>query len=329
MTAPGMNFHDTAAPKRAPRILCIGMPVRDLTFRIDGIPESGSKASASHFDEICGGNALNAAIGIARLGGHASLTGPMGDGGETSSKFIFEQLAHEGIDTTGLVHVPALVTSISAIMIDPSGERTNVTFRDPRLWKVRLPDTDTLLQDCDGILTESRCAPFATDLCAEAGKRGIPVVVDIDSAMSLHEDPLTASSHLIFSGEALRATAGIANDADALKKIATLTPSFLAATRGPQGTIWLDEQQGLRETPAFPVHTVDTLGAGDVFHGAFALAISEKQDLPSATLRFASAAAALKCTRYGGAFVCPQRPEVEALLSQGAAVVPADSERQT
>ncbi len=276
-----MNFHHAAAPKRLPRILCIGMPVRDLTFRVDSVPERGSKANASHWDEICGGNGLNAAIGIARLGGHASLTGPIGDRRETSSKLIFEQLTHEGIDTTDLVHMRGLVTPISAIMIDPSGERTIVTFRDPQLWKVRLPDSDKLLQDCDAILTESRCAEFATDLCAEARKRGIPVVVGVDGAMSLREGLLTASSHLIFSTEALRATAGIANDAEALKKIARLTPSFLAGSRGPLGTIWLDDQQGLRETPAFPVHTVDTLGAGDVFHGAFALAITEKQDVPS------------------------------------------------
>jgi sugar/nucleoside kinase (ribokinase family) len=64
------------------------------------------------------------------------------------------------------------------------------------------------------------------------------------------------------------------------------------------------------------VHTVDTLGAGDVFHGAFALAITEKQELRQA-LRFASAAAALKCTRFGGAFAAPQRAEVEGLLSHG------------
>ena len=62
------------------------------------------------------------------------------------------------------------------------------------------------------------------------------------------------------------------------------------------------------------MHTVDTLGAGDVFHGAFALAITEKQELRQA-LRFASAAAALKCTRFGGAFAAPQRAEVEELLS--------------
>jgi len=127
----------------------------------------------------------------------------------------------------------------------------------------------------------------------------------------------------VFSSEALQSTAGVADDGEALKRIARLTPSFLAGTQGAQGTLWLDEQQNLQQTPAFPVHTVDTLGAGDVFHGAFALAITEQQDLRQA-LRFASAAAALKCTRFGGAFAAPQRIEVEELLEQGQ---PADDAR--
>ena len=136
-----MNFHANS-PKIPPRILCIGMPVRDLTFRVQELPKRGFKVNASHFDEICGGNALNAAIGIVRLGGRASICGPMGDARETSPRYIFDKLAHEGIDTKHIVHMPGLVTPISNIMIDPSGERTIVTFRDPELWKVRLPDTD-------------------------------------------------------------------------------------------------------------------------------------------------------------------------------------------
>jgi sugar/nucleoside kinase (ribokinase family) len=318
-----MNFH-AAAPKNPPRILCIGMPVRDLTFRVSGVPARGSKENATHFDEICGGNALNAAIGIVRLGGRASICGPMGDARETSSRFIFEKLAQEGIETKDIVHMPGLVTPISSVMVDPSGERTIVTFRDPALWKVRLPSIDMLLEDCAAILTESRCAEFCTDLCAEARRRGIPVVVDVDRAMSLREGLLNASSHLVFSSEPLQETADVTDDGQALKKIAKLTPSFLAGTRGPKGTIWLDEQGNLQETPAFPVHTVDTLGAGDVFHGAFALAITENQELREA-LRFASAAAALKCTRFGGAFAAPQRAEVTELLSHGQAANPVRS----
>jgi sugar/nucleoside kinase (ribokinase family) len=315
MTDTNMNFN-TGAPIIAPRILCIGIPVRDLTFRVSGLPARGSKENASHFEEICGGNSLNAAIGIVRLGGRASMCGPMGDSKESASRYIFEQLAHEGIETQHIVHMPGLVTPISNIMIDPTGERTIVTFRDPDLWKVQLPKADTLLEDCAAILVESRCAEFSTDLCAEGRRRGIPVVVDVDRAMSLSEGLLTASSHLVFSSEPLQETADVTDDGAALKMIAKLTPSFLAGTRGARGTIWLDDQGQLQETPAFPVHTVDTLGAGDVFHGAFALAITEGQQLQDA-LRFASAAAALKCTRFGGAFAAPQRTEVEALLGRG------------
>ena len=128
--------------------------------------------------------------------------------------------------------------------------------------------------------------------------------------MSLREGLLTASSHLVFSSEPLQETAGIADDGEALKKIAktdAVVPGGNAGRRKARSGS--TSGRTCRQTPAFPVHTVDTLGAGDVFHGAFALAITEKQDLRQA-LRFASAAAALKCTRFGGAFAAPQRAEV-------------------
>jgi sugar/nucleoside kinase (ribokinase family) len=292
------------------------MPVRDLTFAVAAVPGRGQKFNAAKFGQIAGGNALNAAIGISRLGGKAVLTGPVGDQAEGASRYIFDDLAEEGIDTSQLVHVPGLVTPISAIMIDPSGERTIVSYRDPGLWTVKLPPADVLLRDCDAILIESRCAQFATDLCHQARQRGIVVVVDIDSAMAQNEGLLTASTHLIFSDEALQSTAGIADSLKALRKLASLTSSFLAVTRGPKGTLWLDADGTAQETPAFPVHVVDTLGAGDIFHGAFALEFATTGKLAE-SLRFASAAAALKCTRPGGAFAAPTRDEVERLLARG------------
>ena len=90
-------------------------------------------------------------------------------------------------------------------------------------------------------------------------------------------------------------------------------------TNGAQGTLWLDDQRQPHHMSAFAVHTIDTLGAGDVFHGAFALAIAEGQPIRDA-IRFGSAAAALKCTRHGGAFASPQRAEVERLLAESPAL---------
>lgn len=297
----------------APRILCIGIPVRDLTFRVEAVPERGSKANATHLAEICGGNALNAAIAIARLGGRVAFAGPMGEASETSSGFILDRMAAEGIETSQIVRMPDVTTPVSAIIIDVTGERTLTIYRDPALWTVKLPHADELLADCRAVLVESRCASFCADLCTEARRRGIPVIVGVDRAISLQEGLLTAASHLLFASEQVQETAGIADDGVALKHLSRLTPAFLAATRGPRGTIWLNETGALEETPAFPVQAVDTLGAGDVFHGAFTLRLAEGGVLREA-LQFAAAAAALKCTRHGGGQSAPQRIEVEGFL---------------
>jgi sugar/nucleoside kinase (ribokinase family) len=309
-----MNMHNRSRKKKSPRILCIGMPVRDLIFRVAGLPERGNKEHATGFVELAGGNSLNAGVAIARLGGRVALSGPIGGPQEKTSVYIYDQMHEEGIDTTHLVKMPGLVTPISNIMIDPSGERTIVTYRDPKMWTVQLPDTDKLLAECDAILTENRCAEFVTDICTEAHRRGIPVVIDADRLMSLREGLLQVSSHIIFSAEALRATAGESDEVASLRKIAKLTPAFLGVTSGAKGVTWLNDEGEPKHMPAFPVHTVDTLGAGDAFHGAFTLAIAEGQPLEDA-MRFAAATAALKCTRFGGAFASPQRIEVDALLA--------------
>jgi sugar/nucleoside kinase (ribokinase family) len=310
-----MNMHNRTRKKKSPRILCLGMPVRDLIFRVHDLPPRGQKEHATGFVELSGGNSLNAGVAIARLGGRVLLSGPIGGPQEKTSAYIYDQLAAEGIDTSGLVKMDGLVTPISNIMIDTSGERTIVTYRDPKMWMVTLPDPEKLLADCDAILTENRCAEFVTEVCAEAHRRGIPVVVDADRLMSLREGLLQVSSHIIFSADALKKTAGIDDEVASLRKIADLTPAFLGVTNGSKGVIWLDSKTGEpRHMPAFPVHTVDTLGAGDAFHGAFTLAIAEGQELEQA-MRFAAATAALKCTRFGGAFASPQRIEVDALLA--------------
>ena len=92
-----------------------------------------------------------------------------------------------------------------------------------------------------------------------------------------------------------------------------MTSSFLAVTEGPRDVLWRKGAR-LRKSPVFAVEAVDTVGAGDVFHGALTLALAEGRDMVAA-LRFAAAAAALKCTRLGGSAAAPWRGEVEALLA--------------
>jgi sulfofructose kinase len=153
-------------------------------------------------------------------------------------------------------------------------------------------------------------------ICRAAMARGIPVVIDADKAED-HRQPLfKAATHVIFSAQCLRAAARTDDLPLGLAQMGTLTDAFLAVTDGPRPVLWYDRSRAtIRETPVFAVKAVDTLGAGDVFHGAFALALVEGRGVEDA-LRFAAAAAGLKCSRFGGSAVAPRRAEVDALLAQ-------------
>jgi sugar/nucleoside kinase (ribokinase family) len=101
----------------------------------------------------------------------------------------------------------------------------------------------------------------------------------------------------------------------ALLKFGEATNAFLAVTNGADPVLWRDHDHSIRELPVFPIAAVDTLAAGDVFHGAFALALLEGRETVDA-LRFAAAAAGVKCSRFGGSASAPKRAEVDALLAR-------------
>jgi sulfofructose kinase len=124
---------------------------------------------------------------------------------------------------------------------------------------------------------------------------------------------LELASHVVFGREGLAAMAETPDIAQGLGRMREQTGAWLAVTCGGEGVYWLDDGQ-VRHLPAFEVEVVDTLAAGDVFHGALALALAERRPIEAA-LPFAAAAAAIKCTRFGGRDGIPNRAEVERLLT--------------
>jgi sugar/nucleoside kinase (ribokinase family) len=121
---------------------------------------------------------------------------------------------------------------------------------------------------------------------------------------------------VVFSAEGLRATAGTPDLGAGLARMAAATGSFLAVTDGPNGMLWLvpGKPGERRAMAAFPIQPVDTLAAGDVFHGAFAWGLAQGRPEGDA-MRIAAAAAAIKCTRFGGITGAPTWGEVEAFLA--------------
>jgi sulfofructose kinase len=111
------------------------------------------------------------------------------------------------------------------------------------------------------------------------------------------EQLLPLTDHAVFSEPALKGFAGSPGD-DALASLARFNCRVIAVTRGREGVSWYQDGH-LKRLAAHPVDVVDTTAAGDVFHGAYAIAIGGGLGIAEA-MAFASAAAALKCTRPGG-----------------------------
>ncbi len=127
---------------------------------------------------------------------------------------------------------------------------------------------------------------------------------------------MEASTHAIFSAQAMREMTGISHIGEALAQYAKGRTNFIAATDGEHGTFSHWEGR-VTHHPAFPVKAVDTLGAGDTWHGAFAFALVDGLSI-NAAIRFASAAAAIKVTRPGGPLGAPTKAEVLAFLEERA-----------
>ena len=297
------------------KVLCAGIAVHDHVYRLDRFPAPGSKTRARDFIATGGGCAANAAIAIARLGGRAALAAPLGGppGVDATGDWIIANLARERVDCTHAVRVPAARSPMSAIFVDGSGERLIVNDRDERLSSARPADPAAALADADALLVDNRFAEFVLPFCLGARECGIPVVLDGDRPTRASDRLLQACTHLVFAADGLRATAQCDDLAAGLEAIAATTHAgFVAVTDGARGVLWIAGGRH-SQMAALPVAAVDTLGAGDVFHGAFALALAEGRDECDA-LSFATAAAAVKCTRFGGIARAPTRTEVEELL---------------
>ena len=307
-----MSSADGAGQPRRLNILCAGIAVLDEVFRVEQFPVAHKKTQASQFMSVNGGNAANAAVVVARLGARTAFAAPLGD--DASGERLLALMARENIDCSACPRVGGVPTPISAICIDARGERAIVNFRDNRLIVARVADPGALVASAHAVLVDNRFSEFVTPICEAARARNIPVVIDADEPRRQSNDLLKLVSHAIFSAEGLRATAGADDLPRALVQVRDLTAAFVAVTDGANGAYWLDGSTP-RHVPAFRVEAVDTLGAGDTFHGAFALMLAEGAG-EAAAMRFAAAAAAVKCTRFGGITVAPSRAEVDAFLAE-------------
>ena len=295
------------------RILCLGHAAHDLIYRVPAIPTRPVKVVATEFRECGGGMAANAAVAVSRLGGTAVYWGRVAD--DAIGHRILSELATEGVDVSHARRVAGSRSPVTSILVTDAGERLICSYTDPSID----PDPGWLpLASIAGfavVLADVRWPEGSACALDAARAAGRPALLDADVAKADVLDRLSArATHALFSETGLAALADGASPGAALRKVRRAHHTVVGVTLGDDGFLWLENGSEQR-LPAPRVTAVDTLAAGDVWHGAFALRRGEGASTAAAAA-VATAAAAIKCQRPCGRSGAPARPEVEALLAK-------------
>jgi len=296
-------------PAIAIDVLCVGHAAYDITLQAPYHPGADEKCFADNRVEGGGGPAANAAVTVARLGGRSGFAGYLGN--DLYGERHFRELAAEGVNTVLLARGD-FPTPLSVILAKPGGQRTVINHKNqtPPLTRVSYPPSSWQI---GAILFDGHEPDISLPLAEYAKSRGIPTLLD---AGSVHRGTLMLAPRvdfLIASAKFTREFTGKADPEAALPELAALAPAAII-TLGERGLLWKrGEKSG--SYPAFAVKAIDTTGAGDAFHGAFALGVARKFSFPK-LLQFASAAAALTCTKLGARNGIPGAKEVAQFLEK-------------
>jgi sulfofructose kinase len=288
-------------------VLCLGHASYDLVFSVSQHPAADEKAVADSLLSCGGGPAANAAVCIAKLGMQAGFCGYLGK--DVYGESHLQELQANGVDTL-LVTRGDSPTPLSAVLVKPDGKRSLINYKG---------DTQALPANAVNftgtaakvLLFDGHEPHISLALLAQLNGQPIPSVLD---AGSLHDGTRALTQkvdYLVASEKFALQYAGC--EQTALMQLSALAPTVVI-TLGERGLLWRrGSETGALSAPPIPA-AIDTTGAGDAFHGAFAAGLAANlawQDL----LRYASAAGALCCTQLGARPGLPNKQQVTELLT--------------
>ena len=290
-------------------VLCIGQAAYDIILQVDHHPREDEKCTAHARWQCGGGPAANAAVAVSRLGGKSALIAYLGK--DAWGNLHWRELKTEKVDREGVVRGDE-GTPLSVILVKPDGSRTVINHRPAKA--ALAPQQVNLRQFTPRvILTDGHEPQLGKAVVNFAREGNIPVVLDAGSLHSGTRQLAPQVDYLIASQKFARQFSGENEPMRALSALGRIAPTVII-TLGENGLIW---KRG-KETgsfPAYSVNVIDTTGAGDAFHGAFALGLARGYTFGQ-NIRYSSMVAALTCTQMGARLGIPFRKEVEKAFSE-------------
>ena len=295
-------------------IIGIGSTVYDTLMLIDRFPQEDTKLRGTETRIQGGGPCATALVAASRLGVSAAYMGTVGDDG--FGRYMVDDLNRWGVDTSHVRMERGAVSFHSMVLLNTAtASRTCIwnpgTVQPPKPEQL---DVNALraakVLHLDGHMLDA--AIHAAKLCRAAG---VAVCYDAGGVYPGVEKLLPYVSWLIPSEEFILKITGCATAEEAAHRLwDTYQPELLIVTQGSRGGLLLDGK-GLRRYDCYPVDVVDSNGCGDTFHGAFVAGKIKGFDNDTAC-KYASAAAAIKCTRLGARTAMAAHEECRTFLKE-------------
>jgi sulfofructose kinase len=306
-------------------VVGLGLNATDTVILVRDFPALGGKERVTALSRQAGGQIATALVTCKRLGLRTRYIGKVGD--DDAGKFQLESLCNEGVDVRHVRVVPETPNQFGHIIVDQAtGERTVFWDRDSRLTVTPEELSREAIETSRCLLLDG-CDVEACALAAQwATRRGIPVVADLDTVYKQVEMLFPFIDYLLASANFLPSATGQDDPFLVLEHMAReYRIKVPGMTLGRDGALVYSKGQFIY-SPGFVVETVDTTGAGDVFHGAFIFGLLQGWPLDR-VLDFSNAMAALNCMSLGARGGIRTEAEAMELMAKGARHVNRHYER--
>jgi len=300
------------------RMVVIGSLNMDLVVYAPRHPLVGETIMGSSFFTNPGGKGANQAVAAARLGGIVTMVGKLG--GDPFASQLKLSLQSNNVNIDRLMQDQDATTGIALITIGSDGDNSIIVVPGSNmlLSPQDIDKVEELIASADLLLFQLEI-PIPTVLhAAKIGKTyGARVVLNPAPAQTLPQELLGLIDLLILNETETAILTGCSIDNDealvaAGKLLVNRIPGEVILTLGEKGCMWLGKSRVVN-TPAFPVHTVDTTAAGDAFIAGVVVAMMDNRSIEDA-LRWGNAAGAITVTRRGAQSALPDREQVEEFI---------------
>jgi sugar/nucleoside kinase (ribokinase family) len=296
-----------------PLVVALGRATVALAGLVPRFPDHDAVVELSSVSVQPGGAGAIAISTVAALGCGARLCTKLAD--DFLSRFVYDALTAAEIDLRLLHDLGGRLSPFSFVASseDHSHRLGFTTAGDVADIDPDEVDGDALLSGADALLVDGSAPPAQSRLAELARQRDVPVVFAGGTTLREGTGELVALADVLVCSERLGAELAPRGELkDSLVELQRLGPGAVVLTLGAAGSIGLHGDQ-LVEHPAFPVEVVDPTGAGDVYAGAFVVAMLSQLSFADC-MEFACATAALSCRALGPCAGIPDRDEVAAFL---------------